>query len=106
MLGSNVCKASLSCRYCVSKFDVDIYDSRAQSVDAECEREEECRRGARRQSVPVMRYRHRLAARAPLASQEDITASLRSSFSSLRFDSIRSSLLESSDSEEPTETPV
>lgn len=75
-------------------------------MEAEDEREEECRRGACRQSVPVMRYRYRLTARAPLASQEDITASLRSSFSSLRFDPIRSSLLESSDSdaEEPSET--
>uniref|UniRef100_A0A1B6I643 Uncharacterized protein n=1 Tax=Homalodisca liturata TaxID=320908 RepID=A0A1B6I643_9HEMI len=89
----------------------DNKECRAQSVSGERveegketaevgEKGRESRRVQRRNSLPVIRYRNRQTSRAPLASQEDITPSLRSSFSSADFysptDSIRSSLLESS----------
>lgn len=72
--------------------------SRDQSAGG-VEVEEKSLQENRRKSLPVMRYRNRLTAIAPLASQETINSSLRSSFSSLYFESpinsIRSSLLES-----------
>ncbi|KAG8306117.1 hypothetical protein J6590_055089 [Homalodisca vitripennis] len=91
--------------------DLGEQHNRAQSVSGERveegketaevgEKGRESRRVQRRNSLPVIRYRNRQTSRAPLASQEDITPSLRSSFSSADFysptDSIRSSLLESS----------
>lgn len=78
----------------------------AVEEEAECATSAQPEAAKRRSTPPVVRYRNRLT-RAPLATSEEITPSLRSSFNSLDLDSpidsIRSSLLESSE-EDRTES--